>query len=209
MSTLTGPVIAPNCAPLRAECATSALRISFLLGMHAMFGQAPPTHLRSTTAVRRPDPAICQAISFPAVPLPRIRTSNCSGCNMRLLRLCHSDAGLGRVGLTPAASGRAPVHFHRGGDEFKMSISASLPAGRTLACQCKRRTGTLLALRLLAVAQLVKSSNAPLWANPGRSGRQTVPRRQAGAAALCVRMRSAAWSMVASAPGGQRSRQRI
>jgi class 3 adenylate cyclase len=27
-----------------------------------------------------------------------------------------------------------------------------------------------LALRLLAVAQLVKSSNAPLWANRGRSG---------------------------------------
>jgi hypothetical protein len=60
--------------------------------------------------------------------LPRIRTSNCSGCNMRLLRLCHSDAGLGRVGLMLAASGRAPVHFHRDVDEFEMSISASLPA---------------------------------------------------------------------------------
>ena len=56
-----------------------ALQISFLLGRQAMLGQEPPIHRRSTTAVRRPDRAICQASNLPPCPLPRIRTSNCSG----------------------------------------------------------------------------------------------------------------------------------
>ena len=60
-------------------CATLALEISFLLGMHAMLGQAPPIHLRSTTAVRRPALAMCQAMSLPPAPLPRTRIEKCSG----------------------------------------------------------------------------------------------------------------------------------
>ena len=68
---LEGPAIVPNCAPWRARCATSALRTTFLLGRQAMLGQEPPIHLRSTTAVRRPDPAMCQASSLPPAPLPK------------------------------------------------------------------------------------------------------------------------------------------
>jgi hypothetical protein len=45
----------PNWAALCARCATLALQISFWLGRQAMFGQEPPIHRRSTTAVRRPN----------------------------------------------------------------------------------------------------------------------------------------------------------
>ena len=47
------------------QLATFALQISFLLGRQLMFGQEPPIHRRSTTAVRRPDRARCQARSLP------------------------------------------------------------------------------------------------------------------------------------------------
>jgi hypothetical protein len=47
---------------------------------------------------------------------------------MRLLRLCRSGAGLGRVDLTLAASGQAPVYFIRHADEFEMSAAPPLPA---------------------------------------------------------------------------------
>src|ERR1700730_19349107 len=50
-----------------------------------MLGHEPPTQRRSTTAVRRPDCAICHASSFPLFPLPRMRMLNCSGCDMVLL----------------------------------------------------------------------------------------------------------------------------
>ena len=72
---VTGPVIiVPNCAACRARCASLALQISFLLGRQAILGQEPPIHFRSTTAVRRPDRAICQATFLPSSSLPRIRT---------------------------------------------------------------------------------------------------------------------------------------
>src|SRR5271155_378719 len=70
MSVVTGAVIVPNCGACCARWATRALQISFLLGMQAMLGQEPPTQRRSTTAVRRPDPAMCQASSLPPWPLP-------------------------------------------------------------------------------------------------------------------------------------------
>src|SRR5271166_5744260 len=79
MSVSTGPATVPNCPAWCARCATRALQISFLLGRQAMLGQEPPIQRRSTTAVRRPDCAICQASNLPPNPLPRIRTSNCSG----------------------------------------------------------------------------------------------------------------------------------
>src|SRR5215470_12832527 len=75
MSIATGPATMPNCAAWRIRCATLALEISFLLGMQAMLGQEPPIHRRSTTAVRRPAVAICQATSLPPVPLPSTRVS--------------------------------------------------------------------------------------------------------------------------------------
>ena len=61
------------------RCATLALQISFLLGRQAILRQEPPIHFRSTTAVRRPDRAICQAIFLPPSPLPRSKTSTRSG----------------------------------------------------------------------------------------------------------------------------------
>src|ERR1700747_1668924 len=54
ISTVTGPVTAPNCVAWRARWATFALQISFLLGRQAMLGHDPPIQRRSTTAVRRP-----------------------------------------------------------------------------------------------------------------------------------------------------------
>ncbi len=85
MSVLTGPVSAPNCFPSRASQPILALQISFLLGRHAMLGQAPPTHLRSTATVRLPDFAISQARSLPPVPAPSTSASSCSGAAMRSL----------------------------------------------------------------------------------------------------------------------------
>src|SRR5260370_186731 len=52
--------------------------------MQATLTQEPPIHCRSTTAVRRPDCAMCQATSLPPVPLPSTRTSNRSGWDMRI-----------------------------------------------------------------------------------------------------------------------------
>src|ERR1700722_9855437 len=74
--------------------------------MQAMFGQAPPIQRRSTAAVRWPDRAICQAISLPAVPLPRTRTSKRSACGMCLLRWLTSRV----VGATQSAVS-ARSHF--------------------------------------------------------------------------------------------------
>ena len=50
MSVAMPPVVVPNCSPLRTTWATRALQTSFLLGMHAILGQEPPTYRRSTTA---------------------------------------------------------------------------------------------------------------------------------------------------------------
>src|SRR5262249_11438093 len=73
---------------LRVRCATFAFAISFLLGMHAILGQEPPIQRRSTTAVLCPDCAKCQAMSLPPTPLPRTRTSNCSGLGIRFSPWC-------------------------------------------------------------------------------------------------------------------------
>src|SRR2546425_7868797 len=69
MSISTGPVLAPYSAPWRTSDATFALWISFLLGMQLTLGQEPPIQRRSTTAVRRPDCAMCHARSLPPAPL--------------------------------------------------------------------------------------------------------------------------------------------
>src|SRR5262245_52161851 len=82
MSIVTRPVCVPNSAAWRATCATPALQISFLLGMQLTFGHEPPIHCRSTTAVRRPDCARCQASSLPPAPLPRMSASSRSGAAM-------------------------------------------------------------------------------------------------------------------------------
>src|SRR5579862_1310015 len=50
----------------------------FLLGRQATLGHAPPSNQRSTTAVRRPAPAIVQATNLPDPPLPITRFSNFS-----------------------------------------------------------------------------------------------------------------------------------
>ena len=79
---MIGPVTRPNFAAWWTKSATLALQISFLLGRQLTFGQAPPIHRRSTTAVRCPDPARCHARDLPLLPLPRMRTSYSSGRGM-------------------------------------------------------------------------------------------------------------------------------
>src|SRR5215831_9360851 len=78
----TAPVVVPYSAAWRVRYATCALHISFLLGMQLMFGHEPPTHRRSTTAVRRPDRARSQASAFPPCPLPSTSASYRSGVAM-------------------------------------------------------------------------------------------------------------------------------
>src|SRR5215467_8045613 len=78
MSISTWPVLAPYAAPWCTSQATFALWISFLLGRQLTLGHEPPIHRRSTTAVRRPDRAMCHARSFPPAPLPRTRMSKSS-----------------------------------------------------------------------------------------------------------------------------------
>src|SRR5260221_3945484 len=52
---------------------------NLVLAWQAMLGQEPPIQRRSTTAVRRPARAMCQASSLPPCPLPRMRISTRSG----------------------------------------------------------------------------------------------------------------------------------
>src|ERR1700680_558507 len=61
MSVAVEPVTMPKRSAWRTRSATFALQISFLLGRQLVFGQEPPINLRSTTAVRCPDLAMCQA----------------------------------------------------------------------------------------------------------------------------------------------------
>src|ERR1700692_2603706 len=64
MSVAVEPVTMPKRSAWRTRSATFALQISFLLGRQLVFGQEPPINLRSTTAVRCPDLAMCQAQIF-------------------------------------------------------------------------------------------------------------------------------------------------
>src|SRR6202795_3254252 len=61
MSVAVEPVTIPKRSAWRTRSATFALQISFLLGRQLVFGQEPPINLRSTTAVRCPHLAVCQA----------------------------------------------------------------------------------------------------------------------------------------------------
>src|ERR1700730_9967031 len=65
------------CGAMRQMCDPRAPNL--ILAGQAMLGQEPPIHRRSTTAVRRPDRAICQASNLPPCPLPRTRASTRSG----------------------------------------------------------------------------------------------------------------------------------
>src|SRR5215469_17048861 len=78
MSRAREPVSIPSRSAWRTRSATLALQISFLLGRQLVFGQEPPINLRSTTAVRCPDLAMCHARNFPPSPLPRMSISTCS-----------------------------------------------------------------------------------------------------------------------------------
>src|SRR5262245_10197678 len=102
MSIATRPVLAPYSAPRRTSEATFALWISFLLGRQLTLGQEPPTHRRSTTAVRRPARAMCQASSLPPAPLPRTTISNRSAC---AIALCPYD-GVGPRSVTAHGDAR-------------------------------------------------------------------------------------------------------
>src|SRR6516165_8926702 len=82
MSIAVAPATIPNLAAWRTRSATFALQTSFLLGRQLMFGQEPPIHFRSTTAVRLPELARCQARSLPPAPLPRTSASYRWGSDM-------------------------------------------------------------------------------------------------------------------------------
>src|ERR1700730_18813991 len=76
--------------------------------MQAMLGQEPPIHRRSTTAVRRPDRAMCQARSLPPAPLPRTKISNCSGSDISVLLVgVRSGIDLPHVRSAATVYGRA------------------------------------------------------------------------------------------------------
>jgi hypothetical protein len=62
-------------------------QISFLLGRQAMLGQEPPIQRHSTTAVRRPDRARCQARSLP--PAPQRQASHQRAIDGELVSLVH------------------------------------------------------------------------------------------------------------------------
>src|SRR6267142_5478063 len=79
MSVAVEPVTMPKRSAWRTRSATFALQISFLLGRQLVFGQEPPINLRSTTAERCPDLAMCQERYLPPSPLPRTSISKCSG----------------------------------------------------------------------------------------------------------------------------------
>src|SRR5262245_2084439 len=121
MSIATEPVTVPNCAAWRTRCATLALQISFLLGRQLILGQEPPIYRRSTRAVRRPDPAICQASNLPPAPLPRIRISKCSGLAIHLLLVLGSNGVLNATGLTLSVRRAYPDFLH------ETSTSTTLP----------------------------------------------------------------------------------
>src|ERR1700692_1332840 len=82
MSVAVEPVTMPKRSAWRTRSATFALQTPFLLGRQLVFGQEPPINLRSTTAVRCPDLAVCQARNLPPSPLPRTSISKCSGCDI-------------------------------------------------------------------------------------------------------------------------------
>jgi hypothetical protein len=75
MSVDTGPVWIPYSTPCRANQFAFALRITFLLGKHAMLGHDPPMYFSSTTTVRYPAWAKFHVRCLPASPLPITRIS--------------------------------------------------------------------------------------------------------------------------------------
>src|SRR5271155_128738 len=92
------------------KSATFALQISFLLGRQLVFGQEPPISLRSTTATRLPDLAVCQARYLPPSPLPMTRRSKVSAAGMLILvheilpdrtGAASAEARSGQQGLDP------------------------------------------------------------------------------------------------------------
>src|SRR6266849_3198178 len=98
--------VMPNSLPRRTYDATFALWMMFLLGRHAILGQAPPIYLRSTTATCFPSPAKVHAAIVEPVPPPRITRSNSSGCDflrtwadevlsVRFMRLFLSERTIG------------------------------------------------------------------------------------------------------------------
>src|SRR5689334_11742208 len=120
MSIATSPVLAPYSAPWRTSEATFALQSSFLLGMQFTLGHEPPIQRRSTTAVRLPAPAMCHARSLPPAPLPRMRISNRSACDIT------SSGELGRLlPRTPFAGARLHHHLHHPLSEFRIQIDAA------------------------------------------------------------------------------------
>ncbi len=69
-STDTPSTRIPYSEAVRASCATSALRISALLGMQPRTGHVPPTRSRSITTTRASASAARPAALMPAMPAP-------------------------------------------------------------------------------------------------------------------------------------------
>src|SRR6266480_3217117 len=80
--------------------------MTFLLGRQAMFGQEPPTYLRSMTATFFPWEARVQARYLPASPLPSTTTSYSSAMDSNTFWYGR-DGAAGRPGEEKAPRGRA------------------------------------------------------------------------------------------------------
>src|SRR5260370_749288 len=137
MSIATRPVVVPNSAACRATYATFALQISFLLGMQLTFGQEPPIHWPSTTAVRRPDRARCQASSLPPAPLPRMSASNRSSATMSSSRSKDASSPASLLPRRPPSS--SPAAGPRPARMSPRPRNAAGPASTTFIVTLQRR----------------------------------------------------------------------
>ena len=80
MSTANPSTRTPYSAAVRTSWATSALRMSALLGMHPRMGQVPPTRSRSITATLASASDALAAAFMPAMPAPiTIRSTSDTG----------------------------------------------------------------------------------------------------------------------------------
>jgi hypothetical protein len=110
MSTWTKSPPAPNIAARRMRSATFALKIPFLLGRQLMFGDDPPIHRRSTTAMRRPDSARCHARCIPPLPPPSTIASKCSTASSRI-HLASTTITAVSLPLSPIGSPVAAIRY--------------------------------------------------------------------------------------------------
>src|SRR5712664_4413073 len=139
MSVAVEPVTMPKRSAWRTRSATFALQISFLLGRQLVFGQEPPINLRSTTAVRCPDLAMCQARYLPPSPLPRTSISKCSSWDIFNSWSFESERHVGEHLDPPQQVVRRNAVFKANLVEY-LSLVRRLPSHHGTHRTCRHRT---------------------------------------------------------------------